>query len=325
MDLISVIIPAYNAASLIGATIASVLRQSHENFELIVVDDGSDDSTGKVVRDIAARDDRVRLIQTPKRGVSAARNLAISQAKGDLIATIDADDLWHPNKLEWQLAALKAAGVKTGVVYCWSVGIDQNDKIILPAWNRATASGFVLNDIIASGILGNGSTPLIRREAIQAAGGYDESLSLCEDWKFYTALAAVCEFAVIPAFLTGYRLRDDSASLNVREMERAIALVTDWLVERWRVSDELLWRRRHVVNAYLAMIAIRERRFFAAFQYLCRALSSRPSKIFDPAYLRLFFMLVAHAAGFRIYRWDFWHTPDFVEFCSLHRSVLWSS
>lgn len=306
-NLISVIIPAHNVERFIGQTLASVLKQTHRALEVIVVDDGSSDRTATVIAAVAEQDPRVRLIRTENIGVSAARNLAIANSRGEYIAPIDADDIWREDKLARQLAVLHEAGPKVGLVYCWSRGIDDGNRIILPTWNNSTAAGNVLRDIVVSGIVGNGSTPLIRRQYVEVAGGYDADLTLCEDWKFYTALAGLCEFAVIPEYLTGYRFRDESASMNVLRMEKAIEGVTDWIVQKWPwVSRDVLLDRSYTVNAYLAFLAIRERHFLHALRYLRLALRARPGKFFTIFYLQHYVLLVGHAIGIRRYRWMFW-------------------
>ena len=309
-SLISVIVPAHNVARFIGRTLSSVLAQSHRELEIIVVDDGSVDETAALVAHAAERDPRIRLIRTGNTGVSTARNLAIANARGNLIAPLDADDVWHPEKLARQLSSLRAAGPNVGVVYCWSLGIDENDRIVLPSWNNGTASGIVLCEIVARGIAGNGSTPLIRRQYIDAVGGYDVSLTLCEDWKFYTALAGICEFAVVPEYLTGYRLHSESASLSVLRMENAIAEVTAWIGRTWPwLPIEVLRERRYTVDTYLAFLAIRERKYLHALRFLWKALRTRPDKLFTLSYLELYFLLLGHAVGLRSYRWDFWRRP----------------
>lgn len=104
--LISTVIPAYNVADTIVATLGSVLGQSHRNLEVLVVDDGSTDDTASLVRSVAAGDDRVRCVdQGGNRGRSAARNFGIDQAVGDWIAFVDADDLWASDRLEAMMAA----------------------------------------------------------------------------------------------------------------------------------------------------------------------------------------------------------------------------
>jgi glycosyltransferase involved in cell wall biosynthesis len=101
--LVSVIVPAYNAASTVQETLHSVLAQTIARIEVIVVDDGSTADTAAAVVEIAAHDPRVRLERQPRCGVAVARNRAIQCASGEFIAPVDADDLWHPTKLERQL------------------------------------------------------------------------------------------------------------------------------------------------------------------------------------------------------------------------------
>jgi len=309
-DLISVIIPAHNVERFIGETLRSVLNQTHRALEVVVVDDGSSDGTAAVVASVAERDPRVRLIRTHNVGVSAARNLAIAESRGEFIAPLDADDIWRQDKLARQLAVMHASGPEVGVVYCWSAGIDERNRVILPAWNNSAVAGNVLRDIVVSGIAGNGSTPLIRRKYIDAVGGYDTELTLCEDWKFYTALAGVCEFAVVPEYLTGYRLHLQSASLNVRPMEKAIEGVTEWIVRTWPwLPQSVLVDRSYTVNAYLAVLAIRQRNFLLALRYLALALRARPGKLRTLSYLQLYPLWLAHAVGLRTFRWQFWKEP----------------
>lgn len=318
-DLISVVIPAHNVERCIRDTLASVLRQTHSNLEIIVVDDGSTDETAAIVKAVAGCDQRVRLIQTESVGVSAARNLAISDSHGKLIAPIDADDIWHPEKLARQFAVMSTSGPEVGVVYCWSVGIDEYNRVILPTWNNSVAVGNVLRDIVVRGIAGNGSTPLIRRNYINAVGGYDAKLKLCEDWKFYTALAGVCEFAVVPEYLTGYRFRMESASMDVLAMENAIEQVTEWIMQTWPwLSKDVFLDRSHTVNAYLAFLAIRQGEFSYATRFLALACRSRPSKLLSFSFLQLFFLLFYHVIGIRHYRWLFWRKPKVFEGSSLY-------
>lgn len=309
-ELISVIVPAHNVERFVGHTLRSVLHQTHRALEVIVVDDGSTDDTAAVVASVAAQDARVRLIRSRNVGVSAARNLAIAQSRGELIAPLDADDIWRRDKLARQLAVMRGSGPEVGVVYCWSAGIDERNRVILPSWNNSVAAGNVLRELVVSGIAGNGSTPLIRRKYIAAAGGYDAQLTLCEDWKFYTALAGVCEFAVVPEFLTGYRLHLNSASVNVLPMEKAIEGVTQWILRKWPwLPQSVLLDRRYTVNAYLAVLAVRQREFRHALRYLARAARARPAKLLAPSYLQLYPLLLAHAMGLRTLRWQFWKEP----------------
>jgi glycosyltransferase involved in cell wall biosynthesis len=106
---VSVIVPAFNAAASIEETLDSVLGQTYENFDVVVVDDGSQDDTAVKVGRLAARDPRITLVRQNQSGIAAARNLAIERSSGELVAPLDADDLWHPRKLELQVRTLEAA------------------------------------------------------------------------------------------------------------------------------------------------------------------------------------------------------------------------
>jgi glycosyltransferase involved in cell wall biosynthesis len=314
-DLISVIIPAHNVARFIGRTLESVLKQTHRALDVVVVDDGSTDDTADVVEEVSRRDPRVRLVRSDKLGVSAARNLAIAQAKAQLIAPVDADDIWHPDKLARQLAIMRAGSDRLGVVYCWSRGIDDQDRVILPSWNDSIARGDVLQDIIIRGIAGNGSTPLIRRRFIEQVGGYDAAATLSEDWKFYTALAGVCEFDVVPQYLVGYRLHEDSASMtDARRMEQAIADCTAWIKQSWpNLPSRVFVERDNLLGTYLGFLAIRQRDYRAALRYIAWSVRARPSTMFSGGVLRLLALMPLHAAGLRHYNWRLWSRPAFAD------------
>ena len=161
-DFVSVVIPAYNAQTTIEETVRSVIKQTHRSLEILIVDDGSTDKTAEIVRHMIEQDSRIRLLQQKNQGVAAARNLAISQAKGDLIAVLDADDTWHPEKLARQIERLQQAGAKTGLVYCWFHVVDENGQEVSPA-NPCLFEGDVLPVLILFNFIGHCSGHLIRR------------------------------------------------------------------------------------------------------------------------------------------------------------------
>jgi glycosyltransferase involved in cell wall biosynthesis len=107
--LVSVIIPAFNSAATLGDTLASAAAQSHRALEIIVIDDGSTDATARIAADFCARHPRARLISQTNQGVAAARNRGIAEAKGEFVAPLDADDLWHKDKIARQVAAALAS------------------------------------------------------------------------------------------------------------------------------------------------------------------------------------------------------------------------
>lgn len=135
-ELITVIVPAYNAGATLDQTLESVRSQSYRNVEILIIDDGSRDETRGIATRHAAADNRVRLISQVNAGVAAARNRGIAEARGKLIAPIDADDLWASTKLEKQIAIMD--GPNVGLIYCWYAIIDADDNIkgvAEPVWS----------------------------------------------------------------------------------------------------------------------------------------------------------------------------------------------
>lgn len=308
--LVSVVVPAYNAQAYLGRTLESVSRQSYRNIEIVVVDDGSTDGTAGVIADAARRDDRIRSYPGPHRGTAAARNLGASRASGELLAPCDADDLWHPAKLERQVAALARASERTGVVYCWSDGIDEDDRVIFPGWKRATARGAVFHDMVADSLPGCGSVPLIRRRAFEAAGGYPERSAPNDDWPLFIALAAISEFEVVPEVLVGYRLRSNSVSGDYELMERTLAADTRWIAETWPGTPRRVLRRRaYTVACYLSFLAARRGEVMRALRYRLRAVAARPAELASASWIGFHYLWVAQLLGVRRYYWAFWRRP----------------
>jgi glycosyltransferase involved in cell wall biosynthesis len=253
--LVSVVVPAYNAAKTVDATLASVAAQDYPNFEVIVVDDGSKDDTAVRVECIAKRDPRFRLVRKANGGVAAARNLGIAEAKGEFIATLDADDLWRPNKLSAQVAAFREGGPSVGLVYTWVLLVDPQDRPLSTYTPRF--NGHVLGKICAANIVHNGSTPMFRRSALEEAGGYDPALRAakaqgCEDWKLYSRVAASYEFRVIKEFVTLYRVMPQSMSGDVMQMMRSHEIVSAELLRDFPEHRGPL--RRHAINLLMGLL-----------------------------------------------------------------------
>jgi len=220
-ELVSVIIPAYNAAETIGETLASVRAQSHRELEIIVVDDGSSDDTFAVARWHAAEDSRIRVVSQSNAGAAVARNRGIAESHGTLIAPVDADDLWRRDKIARQLQVLRHAGPKVGLVYTWFAAIDKKSRITSMDY-RPLAEGHVLQEMCRRNIVGNGSSPLIPKHVLAEVGGYDTlQPHFCEDLRLYLRIAERFQFALVPDHLTGYRQTTSSMSNKVLEMLKA--------------------------------------------------------------------------------------------------------
>ena len=209
-DLVSAIIPAFNAAATIDETLHSARGQTYPHIEIIVVDDCSADATAAIVERHRSEDPRVHLErQAANRGPSAARNRAIALSRGAYIAPLDADDLWRADKLARQLEAFADPAV--ALVYSWYAIIDADSRIRFLD-SRSEAEGDVVAALCERNFVGNGSAPLMTRAAVIEAGGYDERLRGCEDYKLFFRIAERHRFALVREFLVGYRDRPDSLS-----------------------------------------------------------------------------------------------------------------
>lgn len=215
-ELVSVVMPVYNAAATLRKSIDSVLAQSHAAVELLAVDDGSRDASLQILDDYAARDPRVRALRMPSNGgVAAARNRALDVARGRYIAFLDSDDWWHPQKLERQLAAMRAASAKVSYTAYDRVGEDGRllSRVRPPAQVDYAA-------MLKSNRIGN------------LTGVYDRSLGDAhfqgvghEDYVFWLervrrAGSAICVDPEQP--LAWYLVRDGSVSSN------------KWKAARWQ-------------------------------------------------------------------------------------------
>jgi glycosyltransferase involved in cell wall biosynthesis len=246
--LVSVLIPAYNAASTLPETLASVCGQTYRNLEIIVVDDGSVDGTFALASLASQKDPRIRLLRQDNAGVAAARNLALRHAAGPLVAPVDADDLWHPTKIERQVRRLREA-TDAAVVYCWMLEIDPASRVIQRRLDQDECEGDVYAALVLANFVG-ASVPLIPRDLAMAVGGWDPSLRArkaqgAEDWQFHLRLAARARFALEPAFLVGYRESPGAMSRQLATMRRSYNLVLREVSDRTPrpPSDLLRWSR----------------------------------------------------------------------------------
>jgi glycosyltransferase involved in cell wall biosynthesis len=223
MPLISVIIPAYNAERTLLETVDSVQNQTLANIEIIIINDGSTDRTEKTIENL--HDSRIKAFSYENGGVSVARNRGITHTMGEFIAFIDADDLWTPDKLERQLAALEAHP-EAAVAYSWTQTIDERGHW-LHRYHSVFVEGDVYTEILVNNFVSNGSNILVRKEAILSVGEFDSTLKSCEDWDFYIRLAAKYHFVVVPDWQILYRQSSTSLSSQVEVMETdALAVIS---------------------------------------------------------------------------------------------------
>lgn len=215
MPTISVIIPVYNGESTIKETIESVLNQSLADFELIIINDASQDSTLAIINQIT--DSRIRVFSYQNSGVSASRNRGLDKAQGEFISFLDADDLWTPDKLEKQLKALQN-NPQAALAYSWTDWIDESGQF-LRAGGHITVNGVAYDKLLVRDFIESGSNPLIRKQALDKVGGFDSLLTHGEDWEMWLRIAICYEFVTVPSPQILYRVYPESASFDVLKME----------------------------------------------------------------------------------------------------------
>jgi glycosyltransferase involved in cell wall biosynthesis len=214
IPLVAVVVPVHNREGTVLRAVESVLNQSFTDFEVLVVDDGSTDRTAAVVS--ACEDPRVRLLRhRANRGAAAARNTGIRAARSELIAFLDSDDEWIADKLERQIDCLKNA--PPDVLMCctgyWSVRMRSHE--VLPripryrrSWRHALRGGCNLSP---------GSTALVRREAFERHGLFDERLRRLEDWDWLLRYSAVNDLIVVEALLARIHVAERMNAVPVDE------------------------------------------------------------------------------------------------------------
>ncbi len=233
---VAVVIPAFNAARFLGATLDSLRNQTFREFETVVVDDGSSDETSAVVR----RYPEIRLIQQQNAGVAAARNRGVRETRSEWVAFLDADDLWMREKLSLQLGC--ASTTNAGAVFCDLAIIDIGGQEILQSPSIPVSLEMEPLLLHAESIpQGTSSTVLVRRSVLESIDLYDESLSTMADWDLLLRLRQVTEFAHVPERLAAYRRYPGTMSRSVAMLERESLLILDKVFNRTELPEK--WRR----------------------------------------------------------------------------------
>lgn len=278
VPLISVVIPVYNGELTIRETVKSVIDQTFSDFELLVIDDGSTDSTLDILSKF--EDPRLQIFSYANAGPSASRNRGIAHASGELISFIDADDLWTPNKLESQWKALRE-NPDAAVAYSWTDFIDERGHSIGIGIHR-TVNGYVFPRLLEFFFIGSGSNALLRKPVFDEVGQFDEALACAEDLDMFLRLAARYQFSAVPQPQILYRIIDNSRSRNVIRQERDTLKVLDRAFAHEPGRSYLHLKRDTYANQYiyLASHALRgvpdRQQGLMAARFIWRAIKSNP-------------------------------------------------
>ena len=244
---VSVVIPSYDRGHLLTQAIDSVLAQTVAPAEIIVVDDGSTDDTRERLRPYAGH---IRYVWQPNQGVSAARNCGLREATGELIAFLDSDDVWHPRKLELQLAVLRRRpdlGLLGTSQFDWpaptfpEVGPDPPGPVVPVSWWQLVVKNYLTT-----------SSVVARRRALERTGDFDTGMQGPEDRDLWLRIAEIAAIANLDRPLTGYRTVPESVSQQAWTCQASMLRILQKLDERRAWRGRWLVRRKSYSYVYHA-------------------------------------------------------------------------
>ena len=246
---VSVIVPAYNVSKYIPEALASLEKQTFSDFEVLVVDDGSTDDTVAVVQKFCQRDTRFNLLQKPNGGLSSARNYGIRHARGEYIALLDGDDIYHRDKIATHVARLYDKP-DVGVVYSASQTIRDDGKPTFISLSGKPVHSNPLLALLCKNFVGHGSNAVFRRCLIDEVGGFDENLRSWEDVDLWLRIAAMQKWRFFreKRVLCYYRVRPYGLSFNLVQMRNSGTIVIETAYQR---SPELIKPMLPTVYAYM--------------------------------------------------------------------------
>lgn len=222
--LFSIVIPCYNQAHFLPDCLESLIRQSYQNWEALLINDGSSDNTRQVAESYVAKDSRIKLFEKKNGGLSSARNYALPHVTGNLIQFLDSDDWILPNCLETIATNVedRIDLIVSGYGYCK----EQSKKIIHT--HKPNDPKIALIDLIVKQNLGPCHSIFIKSDIIRKVGVFDQELKSCEDWDFWIrAIKVGANIKFIPDILVIYRYVENSMSRNPKVMYESLLLVNE--------------------------------------------------------------------------------------------------
>jgi glycosyltransferase involved in cell wall biosynthesis len=248
---VSIIIPTYNRRQLIARSIKSVLNQTYQNFELIIVDDGSTDGTEEVVA--AFNDQRIRYVRREEnKGEAAARNMGIKAARCDYIAYQDSDDEWLPEKLARQMKLLEDASPQVGVIYTGFWKAENRRKTYIPFSWVNQKNGDIHKELLKGNFIGS-PVALIKKECFDNVGLFDERLHNLVDWEMWLRISRRYHFRCVDEPLAIAHYDSDNVSDNSDSLIDAMELVLEKNRDEFKEEKKLL--ARHWINIGNLLVA----------------------------------------------------------------------
>jgi len=241
---VSVVITCYNYGRYLAQCLESVLSQTYADYEIIFVNDGSTDDTDEVIS-MFLSDSRIQYICQKNMGQAKAKNVGIKHSSGQFIAFLDADDFWHPTKLEKQL--LLFSDKKVGVVYSRAQYVGESGKHVNSKPSRRylkPRSGFVYRSLLFDNFVPFSSS-VVRKEVLEKCGTFDESLSMGIDWDLWLRVSSQYQFRFVNEAMLFYRVgHSGQMSQNIEERQRCSDRIMTNFIEKNRPLLKPRWIRK---------------------------------------------------------------------------------
>jgi glycosyltransferase involved in cell wall biosynthesis len=284
---VSVIIPTYNRAHLIGRAIESVLNQTYQDFELIIVDDASTDNTEYLIKEFQQKDKRISYSKHDRnKGGSAARNTGIKTSKGQYIAFQDSDDEWLPGKLEKQMEILEKASQEVGVIYTAFWRVKGDKKQYIPSEKVLKKEGDIHNELLKGNFITTQSI-VVRKDCLEKVGYFDENLPRLQDWELVLRLSEKYIFKFIDEPLLSSYYNDESISADNNALINALEIILTKHHSYFIQHKKILAIHYFKLGINLCINS----NFEKGKQYLLKALKYNPIK------LRYFIILIVSMFG----------------------------
>lgn len=273
--LVSIVVCVFNGAGFLEEVVGTVLAQTWTNWELIFIDDGSSDGSAEVIR--RCPDPRIRLLVQPNRGASSALATGIEAARGELLALLDQDDLWEPDKLEAHVSRMRERP-ELDLTFSWFVYVDERgEELGLKSIRYRGAIDFT--GLMADFVIGATSNVVMRKDAVCRAGGVDRTIPRLYDVDLFLRIALLRPGNVesVPRDLMRYRRHGEQLSRDFQ------ILVTEWesFLEKMRQLapkevGQAEGTARCSINRYFARLAYEQRNYREAVRFVWRGFWSSP-------------------------------------------------
>ena len=270
-DKVSVIIPAYNREAYIRQTVDSVLNQTYPELELIVVDDGSSDSTREILESYGSR---IKLLEHEGRvniGQSAAINVGLEHADGEFIAILDSDDYWETNKLELQTRYLRA-NPDIGLVYANGTAVNQDGEYLYDIYKPDHEEKNITGSVLIDCYLFVPTNSLVRSEVFSAVGKFDESLRSGQDHDMAIRIAEVAKLGYMNEILFHYRRHQESISSRHADLRwRNGFIILENSCKRFKYPLGVIFQRKAVLHFRVYQCQFENKKYLSAAMHLLLA------------------------------------------------------